>query len=131
MILHDWPFDDAVRILRYLAPCLTPAVGEGEKEEAGGRIVIMDTVLPRPGSVGVMAEAALRVRDLSMLQTFNSGEREMEDWVRLIEEVGKDGNGVGLRLKNVEHPVGSSMAVLEVVRSDENDVVVNTDRNEK
>ena len=56
---------------------------------------------------------------------------EMEDWVRLTEEVGKDGSGVGSRLKIVEHPVESSMAVLEVARSDENGVVADTDRNEK
>ena len=120
MILHDWPFADAVSILRHLAPCLTPAPASRANAKAGGRILIMDTVLPRPGSVGVRVEAALRARDLSMLQTFNSGERDMEDWVRLIEEVGKGGCGVGLRLRDVVQPVGSSMAVLEIERDDEN-----------
>ena len=77
----------------------------------------MDTVLPRPGSVPATQEASLRVRDLSMMQTFNSKEREMEDWIGLLKAVDP-----ALRLKNVVQPFGSSMSVLEVVRGGEGDI---------
>ena len=40
-VLHDWQDDDAVAILRNLAGAMS----------SGSRLVIMDVVLPRPGSV--------------------------------------------------------------------------------
>lgn len=36
---------------------------------------------------GGLVGAGMRVRDLNMAQSFNGGEREMEDWVRLIDGV--------------------------------------------
>lgn len=74
----------------------------------------MDTVLPAPGSVPATQEATLMVRDLSMMQTFNAKERELEDWNALLKAVDER-----LRLKNVVQPFGSSMSVLEVVRDDD------------
>lgn len=71
----------------------------------GGKLITMDTVLPRPGSVPAVTEAALRVRDLSMMQVHNSKERELDEWVALLKEGG-------------EQPFGSLMSVLEVVRED-------------
>jgi len=82
--------------------------------KAGGKIILMDTVLPAPGSVPATQEATLRVRDLSMMQTFNAKERELEDWNALLKAVDER-----LRLKNVVQPFGSSMSVLEVVRDDD------------
>lgn len=81
--------------------------------KAGGKLIIMDTVLPQPGSVPVVTEAALRVRDLSMMQVHNSKERELDEWVALLK-----GADERLRLQNVVQPFGSSMSVLEVVRDD-------------
>ncbi|KAL6717311.1 hypothetical protein ACLMJK_005226 [Lecanora helva] len=108
MIIHDWPFAEAVSILKNLVPSL---------KKPNGRIILMDTVLPRPGSVPATQEAQLRVRDLSMMQTFNSKEREMEDWIGLLRAVDP-----GLRLKNVVQPFGSSMSVLEIVKGGEGDL---------
>ena len=79
----------------------------------GDKFDIMDTVLPRPGSVPSVTEAALRVRDLSMMQVHNSKERELEEWVALLKGVDE-----WLRLVDVVQPFGSSMSVLEVVRDD-------------
>ena len=62
----------------------------------------METVLPKPGTIAVTQEALLRVRDLTMRQTFNSKEREMEDWEGLFKEV-------GLRVVGVEQGFGSVM----------------------
>ena len=103
MIIHDWPTAEAQDIIRNLVGSMKP----------GGKLIIMDTVLPRPGSVPSITEAALRVRDLSMMQVHNSKERELEEWVALLK-----GGDEKLRLVNVVQPYGSSMSVLEVVRDD-------------
>jgi len=109
MILHDWPFPEAVSILQNLMPALSA------KPES--RLLIMDTVLPVPSDKeDPNVEAMLRVRDLTMLETFNSYERELGDWIELLDAVGKDGNESGLRLelKAIRKPFGSVMSVLEV-----------------
>lgn len=99
MILHDWPYTQAVTILRHLVDALKP----------GARLIIMDTVLPRPGSIRATQEAVLRVRDLTMWQAFNSKERELDDWMALFAAVDPM-----LRIKAVVQPPGSSMAIMEV-----------------
>lgn len=104
MIIHDWPTAEATQIIRNLVDSMKP----------GGKLIIMDTVLPRPGSVPAVTEAALRVRDLSMMQVHNSKERELDEWVALLKE-GGDGR---LRLQDVVQPFGNLMSVLEVVRED-------------
>ena len=104
MIIHDWPTAEATQIIRNLVDSMKP----------GGKLIIMDTVLPRPGSVPAATEAALRVRDLSMMQVHNSKERELDEWVALLKE-GGDGR---LRLQDVVQPFGNLMSVLEVVRED-------------
>lgn len=75
----------------------------------------MDTVLPAPGSVPVSVERIVRVRDLTMMQAFNSKERDLEDWENLLAAT--DPN---LQLVNVVQPFGSAMSVLEVVCSSHN-----------
>ncbi|KAL8951978.1 MAG: hypothetical protein Q9222_002070 [Ikaeria aurantiellina] len=104
MIIHDWPAAEAVEIIRNLVNSMKP----------GGKLIIMDTVLPQPGSVPVPTEAALRVRDLSMMQVHNSKERELDEWVTLLKR-----GDERLRLQNVSQPFGSTMAVLEIIRDDD------------
>ena len=103
MIIHDWPTAEAQDIIRNLVGSMKP----------GGKLIIMDTVLPLPGSVPSITEAALRVRDLSMMQVHNSKERELEEWAALLK-----GGNEKLRLVNVVQPYGSSMSILEVVKDD-------------
>ena len=103
MIIHDWPTAEAKEIISNLVDSMKP----------GGKLIIMDTVLPQPGSVPTVTEAALRVRDLSMMQVHNSKERELDEWVALLK-----GADERLRLQEVVQPFGSSMSVLEVVRDD-------------
>ena len=82
--------------------------------------VVMDTILPPPGDPagGGLGEAVLRVRDLSMAQNFNSGERDLDDWENLIE-------GVRPRLKLVrwEQPKGSVLGVLILERYEGGDAL--------
>ncbi|KAL9044433.1 MAG: hypothetical protein Q9214_002428 [Letrouitia sp. 1 TL-2023] len=105
MILHDWPFAESILILKNHIGAL--------KANPKARLVIMDTVLPdQAGSIGVVEEALLRVRDLAMIQTFNSKERELGEFVELFMQA-RDEDGC-LVLERVTKPPGSLMSVMEV-----------------
>ena len=104
MILHDWPAAEATNILKNLLDAL--------KANPKTRLLIMDTVLPVPGSIGATEEALLRVRDLTMIQAFNSKERELGEFTDLFDKA-SDGEGK-LVLKNTIKPPGSVMSVMEV-----------------
>lgn len=100
-ILHNWSFDDAVKILSSLVPALS----------AGrSRIAIMDSVLPEPGTAQVMTERMLRGRDLRMVQLFNANERAIEDWRDILARVDSR-----LKLESVTRPFGSILSLLSVV----------------
>jgi 6-hydroxytryprostatin B O-methyltransferase len=100
MILHDWPDEDATSILKKIVAAM---------DRTKSRILIMDTVLPKPGSVPVSSERIMRARDLTMMQAFNSKERDENDWRELIAAADPK-----LQLVNVLQPFGSAMAVLEL-----------------
>lgn len=100
MILHDWPDTEATAIIKNLVAAMDPAVS---------RLLIMDTVLPKPGSVPVSVERIARARDMTMLQCFNSKERHLEDWSALLEAT-----GTGAELVSVTQPFGSAMSVMEI-----------------
>lgn len=100
MILHDWPANEATTILKNLVVALNK----------GSRILIMDTVLPRPGALASAQERLLRVRDMTMLQAFNSLERDLEDWKEILAAADPR-----LALVSVVQPTGSVMSVIEVV----------------
>lgn len=102
MIIHDWPDADAVRILKELV----------EVMKEGSRIVIMDMVLPTPGTTSPTFEAALRQKDLMMRQVLNAREREIEDWHALVRKVDE-----GLRVVAIRHPEGSQHSIIEISRS--------------
>lgn len=127
MILHDWPEAEAINILQNLLPALAANPGSN-----GSRLLIMDTVLPVPGdrsgkdaATDPIEEAMLRARDLTMLEAFNSLERELEAWEHLIDQAwktDKGNHGVKLELIGNRKPFGSNMNVLEVavVKQDAN-----------
>ncbi|RMJ29050.1 o-methyltransferase [Aspergillus sp. HF37] len=99
MILHDWPDEDAARILANLVPAMSNR----------SRVLVMDIILPAPGSVPVSRERILRLRDMTMMQVFNSHERGLDDWKAVFQKA--DGR---LRLLNVHQPVGSAMSLMEL-----------------
>ncbi|KAF4592449.1 S-adenosyl-L-methionine-dependent methyltransferase [Ophiocordyceps camponoti-floridani] len=73
LILHDWPREEAKLILSRLSTSLQ------KQCKPGSLILIMETVLPAPATVPPWREAKLRCRDMTMLASFNSGERELGD----------------------------------------------------
>ncbi|KAF2166409.1 hypothetical protein M409DRAFT_54760 [Zasmidium cellare ATCC 36951] len=99
MILHDWPNDEAKTILGHIRQAMKPTA----------RLVIMDTALPEPGTISLSQESQLRVRDLTMRETFNAHEREMEEWKALLAEVDK-----GWKVKRAVQPFGSNLSVMEI-----------------
>ena len=104
MILHDWKDPEAVKILTQLVEALKP----------DSRILIMDMVLPAPGSASRNLEAALRQKDLAMLHTFNAKEREVEDWRRVLQRADPR-----LEIKAIRRPDGSQHSVIEAALTQE------------
>lgn len=101
MILHYWSIEESVKILQKLASVLRPNYS---------RILVMDTVLPSPGSVTTVTERQLRTRDLAMMQIHSSGERNIEDWEAIYTKADPR-----FRVKSVHLPFGSQMSVMELV----------------
>ncbi|KAI0390141.1 O-methyltransferase-domain-containing protein [Xylariaceae sp. FL0594] len=99
MIIHDWADEQAVQILQQLARALKP----------DSRILIMDMVIPAPGSTTILGEAALREKDLCMRQVFNAKERETGDWQDLIGKVDPP-----ITIRALKRPVGCQHSVIEV-----------------
>lgn len=99
-ILHDWPDADAIKILK----CTVSAMA------SSSRLLIMDMVLPKPGSGSSTHEAALRQKDLMMIGTFNAKEREEEEWIDLLKKTDPR-----LIVKAISRPAGSELSVIEVV----------------
>ena len=104
MIIHDWPSHMAITILKNQLDAL--------KANPRARLVIMDTILPIPGSTSSVEEALLRVRDLTMIQAFNSREREVGEFIDLFSQASdQDGR---LILRKTIKPPGSIMSVMEI-----------------
>lgn len=124
-ILHDWPDQYVVRILRNLRPVLRD----------GNKVVVNDQLMPGVGEVSsvierqirsvcafgfferdfsgaverfVVADAADRFFDMVMLSFFNAREREKADWEDLFREADE-------RFRDVRiwTPEGSSFAIIE------------------
>lgn len=100
LVLHDYSDKYARRILRQLFPAL----------KTGATLIVIDSIVPPPGSAGVEEERALRRMDLEMMQMFSGREREMEDWEDLFKSADSK-----LIVRNVNQPVGSALGLMEVV----------------
>lgn len=99
MILHDWPTEDAVKILSQLVAVMGK----------DSRIIVIDSVMPDPGAVPLQRERVLRAQDLTMMQSFNAQERAAEDWKEMFQKVDER-----LQLKAINQPIGSDMACMEL-----------------
>jgi len=72
-ILHDWPDDDAVRILRTVRAALGP----------DGRVLVVDAVVGPPGE-----DPLSKFLDLMMLVSLGGRERTEPEWAALFAEAG-------------------------------------------
>ena len=99
-VLHDYSDKYARRIVRQLVPAL----------KNGATLVVIDSIVPEPGSGNVEAERTLRRMDMEMMQMFSGREREMEDWADLFKSADPK-----LIVRNVNQPVGSALGFMEVV----------------
>ena len=100
-VLYDWTDAQVAKIVRNLVDAM--------KDEPSSKLLIMDAVLPKPGSVPMSIESLVRVGDMTMLQTFDSKERDLDDWKALLADA-----DARLYLVNVVQPFGSALSVLEV-----------------
>ncbi|GAA2574382.1 methyltransferase [Streptomyces violaceus] len=75
-ILHDWPDDRAVTILRHCRAALPP----------GGRVLILEPVLPE--AVGTDGDGGTYLSDLNMLVNVGGRERTRQDFEDLCHAAG-------------------------------------------
>lgn len=98
-VLHDWPDESAVKILKSIIPAL----------KSGAKIVIMDQVVPAPGQLPKMEEKTAREVDLVVMSHFNGKQRGIEDWEKIFKETHEK-----LKIKEVRQPKGSVFAIIEL-----------------
>ncbi|KAK3903566.1 S-adenosyl-L-methionine-dependent methyltransferase [Staphylotrichum tortipilum] len=99
-IIHNWNADKAATILRNIVP----AMG------ATSHIVMMDILLPEPGSIASVAERELRMYDIGMMQWFNGQERDLREWNEVLHAADPR-----LKIWEVKRPAGSCMSIIDVV----------------
>lgn len=93
-VLHDWPDDDAVRILRRAREALAP----------GGQVLVIERVMP--GDVQDRPEHRTTTRsDLNMLVGLGGRERTVEDYDALLK-------AAGLALRRV-HAAAAAFSLVE------------------
>ncbi|KAL8919606.1 MAG: hypothetical protein Q9172_004909 [Xanthocarpia lactea] len=98
-VLHDWPDNYAVTILKALVPALTNR----------SRLCICEHVLPDPGTVTTYQARGLRSMDLAMLEFHNAQERDRAGWTKLIQSADPR-----FCIADVKQPLGSRLSVIEV-----------------
>jgi predicted O-methyltransferase YrrM len=98
-ILHDWPDESAVQILQNLMPSLKP----------GARVLMMDQVVPAPGTLAKPREREARTVDLVVMSHFNGKQRDLDDWKEIVAAADKR-----LRVQRVVQPKASGLAIIEL-----------------
>ncbi|KAI4198435.1 MAG: hypothetical protein LQ350_005295 [Teloschistes chrysophthalmus] len=120
-VLHDWPDDRVVEILKNQVS----ALGRNSK------IILNEVCLPKPGELTCYQERFLRSvsqimyllrglihlihkrgLDISMKNVFNGKERDEKDWASLILQVDSR-----LGIRKIIKPPGSLLAIIEITLS--------------
>ncbi|KAH8696533.1 putative O-methyltransferase [Talaromyces proteolyticus] len=97
-VLHNWPDKYCVKALQALIPAL----------KQGSRVLVMDFVMPPPGTLPNNIERNLRAMDLTMLEIGNAKERDLGEWESLFEQAHPK-----FVFKGMRQPPGSRLAILE------------------
>ncbi|KAF2266510.1 S-adenosyl-L-methionine-dependent methyltransferase [Lojkania enalia] len=98
-ILHNWSDKYSIRILQSLRPAL----------KKGARVLIMEVIMPEPGALPLWKEKDLRTMDMDMLTLFNSEERGLIEWQKLIHAADPH-----FRFVKATEPVGSALGIIEI-----------------
>ncbi|KAA8645293.1 hypothetical protein EYZ11_003682 [Aspergillus tanneri] len=98
-VMHNWPDNQAVKILRAQIPALKP----------GAKLLIMDEVMPDAETMSLSTARTQRLMDLSMLALGNSRVREADGWRDLCRQA--DGR---FEIEKITMPEGSHLALIEV-----------------
>jgi 6-hydroxytryprostatin B O-methyltransferase len=99
IVLHDWPDDKAREILRNVRAAMKPSA----------RLLIVETVLPQPGTVNPFEDSYMRWRDLQMRTVCNGRERYLDEWTRLLADADDQ-----WEVKSVVRPFNSWYSIIEV-----------------
>ncbi|KAF2703802.1 S-adenosyl-L-methionine-dependent methyltransferase [Pleomassaria siparia CBS 279.74] len=113
-VLHHYPPPAALALLQHLAQHLT----------ANGRIVIIDLVMPNPGTRGSYVEGMLRTRELVHLELSNGASRDEGGWYEFVERA-----GCSLEIIKVTRDIGSDLSIIEIRTSGEKGAVNPTEIN--
>ncbi|EUC41662.1 hypothetical protein COCMIDRAFT_8664 [Bipolaris oryzae ATCC 44560] len=98
--LHNWSDKYCLKALRALTPAL----------KKGARLLIVDTVMPPPGTLPNNLERKLRGIDLTMLEIGNAKERSLDEWKAILQAA-----DARFKFRNMHHPQGSNLAIVEAV----------------
>lgn len=98
-ILHDWPTEYCLRILRALIPAL----------RKGSRVVIMDGIVPEPGVLGKLEERRITGYDVLMKALFNAKERSENEWRVMFDEADTEKR---FEIVQVLQPKGSQLGFI-------------------
>jgi hypothetical protein len=98
-ILHDWPDDQVLRILRTCSTCIRP----------GSRVLLIERLLPERAEPNASVREAL-LGDVHMLAVLSGRERTERELAKLL-------NDSGFRLERVLS-TDSPRAILEAVRQE-------------
>ncbi|KAJ3493728.1 hypothetical protein NLG97_g4547 [Lecanicillium saksenae] len=98
LVLHNWPDKDVRRIIERLVPGM----------QAGAKLLVMDMMVPAPGTVPPAMEWWMRSLDMEMMLGFNSKVRSQQDWSELFMNIGP-----GLEMKSNSTPDGSGLTIME------------------
>lgn len=100
--IQNHPHENAVKIIQALVPSLT---------RTDSILILNNIVLPALGdnTTGLNEQAAVRVRDLFMMQAMGGQERDLEQWKQLLQDADPR-----LRIVGVQKPAGSILSVIEV-----------------
>ncbi|KAK0609952.1 O-methyltransferase-domain-containing protein [Bombardia bombarda] len=100
-VLHDWPDESVVKILRNLIPAM--------RAKPGCRVIVMDYILPETGTELRVVEKMERTMDLSVYAINSGKERSYQDWQNLVGRV----NG-RLRMARVYKEPYSAFGIIEL-----------------
>lgn len=98
-IFHDWSDKYCIAILRALIPAL----------RTGSRVLMMEAIVPEPGTISGFQERPLRAFDMGMKELFNSKERSEGEWRKLLGDA-----DTRFEVVDVLRPEGSQLGIIVV-----------------